>query len=457
MPVNRTPPRPVEIRNRSLSAGNRNKRKAEGSAEKERKSRSTTKKPNTSKDLSSQVNNSKSPATKTSSQVNKHKSPATKTSSQVKLFTKPSKPPSETHCGRCNKKFDDDNCVFCECCKYWFHAACVNLTVEEISAFTLLGPKAHWYCENCDAGAKELYMQHVEFKSRLDRFEESVNTVKAEQSAMCSDIEKLKVDTEKDRENIKSLDSTTKSLKVVTLSNADSIKSYNEALENLKKEVEDNKTQTATNSEKLNSLKTTILKEVNETLKLKVSECMKEINLDQQFPLLPTSTEKGDQNPPAVQERITQFRELVNDQCAEHEEIMKRKLQLMIFNLKEAANPEADKQQTYDLLNLLQIDEEIKIENLTRMGKSREGKHKPIRITLGNLSSKRKILAKASKLRDVPDGDRFARVYIKPNLTVRQWQESKNLMEDLRIRKLAEPNKMLKISKGKIVKVQNNQ
>ena len=144
---------------------------------------------------------------------------------------------------------------------------------------------------------------------------------------------------------------------------------------------------------------------------------------------------------------------MIND----HEEIMKRKLQLMIFNLKEAANPEADKQQTHDLLNLLQIDEEIKIENLTRMGKSREGKHKPIRITLGNLSTKRKILAKASKLRDVPDGDKFARVYIKPNLTVRQWQDSKNLMEDLRVRRLAEPNKMLKITKGKIVEVQNNQ
>ena len=69
----------------------------------------------------------------------------------------------------------------------------------------------------------------------------------------------------------------------------------------------------------------------------------------------------------------------------------------MLFNLKEAGTAEADKQQTKDLLNLLNIDEEIVIEDLVRMGKPREGKPKPIQ----SVSVKRKILAKTPKLRDM--------------------------------------------------------
>ena len=128
----------------------------------------------------------------------------------------------------------------------------------------------------------------------------------------------------------------------------------------------------------------------------------------------------------------------------------------MIFNLKEAGTAEADKQQVYDLLNLLQIDEQIQIEDMTRMGKQKEGKHKPIRITVQDVSVKRKILAKATKLREVPSTDKFAFVYIKPNLTIQQWKDSKNLNEDLRTRRLAEPTKTLKIFRGKIIEVRPN-
>ena len=177
------------------------------------------------------------------------------------------------------------------------------------------------------------------------------------------------------------------------------------------------------------------------------------MNLD--FP--PLALSNNAQAPtPATQEKIVQFREFVNSQCAEHDEIMKRKCQLMIFNLKEAGTAEADKKQVHDLLALLQLDEQPQIEDLVRMGKSREGKHKPIRITVNNVSIKRKILAKATKLRDVPDGDTFSRVYIKPNLTVQQWKESKNLSEELRARRLEDPTKSLKIHRGKIIEVRPN-
>ena len=442
MPVERTPPKVTNSRDRSLSA-RPEKRKLEHSAEKERKSRSTSK---------------SRQQTDSSSKVNKRISlpQPSKPTSQVKTLTKPVKPPTDTHCGKCDTEFND-NCVLCECCKYWYHAACVDLTAGEIAAFTLLGPKAHWYCERCDAGAKELYMQHVEFKTRLDKIEKTVSDVKAEHSAMNSDISKLQEDATKDREDIEVCLKDNKAFKIITASNTESIKYTKDSIDELKTDINNAKTQQAVNTEKLNNLNTIVRNEVSEIIKTQVEECIKEINLDRQFPLLPTRNDSNEPAPPAVQEKITQFRKFVNEQCAERDEILKRKQQLMIFNLKEAATPEADKQQTHELLNLLNIDEENTIENMTRMGKSREGKHKPIRITLGNLSTKRKILASAPKLREVPEGDRFAKVYIKPNLTVNQWKESKNLMENLRVRRLAEPNKTMKIFKGKIIVVPNNQ
>ena len=153
--LSRTPPIKYQ-RDRSLSAGrsgNSNKRKAEGSAEKERKSRSQSKKPNISrefKQVNEKIIHDKS---NSSQQVNKNKTtPKTKTGKR---------PPSETHCSGCGIVFDDDNCMLCSCCRRWFHATCVNLTADEITAFTLLGDKAHWYCDNCDAGAKELFEQNV--------------------------------------------------------------------------------------------------------------------------------------------------------------------------------------------------------------------------------------------------------------------------------------------------------
>ena len=443
---NRTPPK-QQHRDRSLSCGRPGqpyKRKAEGgSAEKERKSRSSSKKPNISKS-SSQVNadtnNINSPPVLNLNQVNAQPHSPKPVKSKVGK-----KPASDTHCSGCGKIFDDDNCVLCECCKRWYHATCVDLTVDEIKAFALLGPKAHWFCENCDAGAKELYEQHVEFKTRLDKFEKAIESVNVQQSDMKSSIAKLQRDSSNDRKNIETIYDDTTTLKVQEAANSSKIKANSESVVKMRKDITDLEETQKANTEKLKNIK--------ETIKTEVNDIITKLNLNQ-FPPLVTTDDNTDAAPPAVKEKLTQFRQMVNTQCAERDEIMKRKCQLMIFNLKEPGTAEADKQQVYDLLNILQIDEQIQIEDLTRMGKQREGKHKPIRITVQNVTVKRKILAKATKLRDIPSTDKFA--YIKPNLTIQQSKDSKKLNEDLRTRRLAEPTKTLKIYRGKIIEVRPN-
>ena len=153
---------------------------------------------------------------------------------------KPKKPTAESHCKTCNVAFDDDNCVMCECCKAWHHAACVGLTEDEIAAFALLGPKAHWYCDKCDAGAKELYVQHVEFKSRLDKLEKTVSDVKSDNKTLNKDISKLKSDTKKDREDIDQLFADNKNIKIENKTNSDLVKNIDQSVTELKAQQAEN-------------------------------------------------------------------------------------------------------------------------------------------------------------------------------------------------------------------------
>ena len=307
---NRTPPK-SQHRDRSLSAGRPGyKRKAEGSAEKERKSRSSSKKRNISKETD-QVNADTKNTDTSKSKISEQVKVSTNTSKTAKMSTG-RKPASDTHCSGCGEKFDDDNCVLCECCKRWFHATCVDLTADEITAFTLLGPKAHWYCDNCDAGAKELYEQHVEFKTRLDKMEKTVNHVSAEQSGIKENIKQIQNDLTKDRDDINAIYEDTSSLKVREIANNSKIKANSEAVSKIKTDIVKIETQQKSNTEKLSNIKATIRSEVSEMVKEQVVEHIKGLNLE--FPPL-TVANNAEAPTPETQEKISKFREFVNSQC----------------------------------------------------------------------------------------------------------------------------------------------
>ena len=154
----------------------------------------------------------------------------------------------------------------------------------------------------------------------------------------------------------------------------------------------------------------------------------------------------------------TRLSKAVQEEISEREEIQKRKNQLLILNLKESKSENEDRQKLKDLFGLLKLNQEVNIKEAIRLGeKRRDNKQRFLKVTLEDLSVKREILAKATSLRNVPDDSDYAKVYIKPNLTVKQNEQSKNLQEELRARRLAEPTKKLKISKGRIIEVTNNQ
>ena len=66
---------------------------------------------------------------------------------------------------------------------------------------------------------------------------------------------------------------------------------------------------------------------------------------------------------------------------------------------------------------------------------------------------KRKILSKATTLRQLPDDDKYAKVYIRPDLTPKQQEDSKNLWEALKTQRSEDPGNLYKIKTGRIIKV----
>ena len=84
----------------------------------------------------------------------------------------------------------------------------------------------------------------------------------------------------------------------------------------------------------------------------------------------------------------------------------------------ESKSKTEDRNKLQDLFSLLKLNQEVRIKEAIRLGeKRRDGKHRFLRVTLEDLSMKRDILAKATSLRNVPEGHDLHKVYIKPNLT----------------------------------------
>lgn len=137
----------------------------------------------------------------------------------------------------------------------------------------------------------------------------------------------------------------------------------------------------------------------------------------------------------------------------EQEDIQSRKLQLMIHNLEEVNELEEDAQQIQALIGKLNIGEEVQLNDIRRMGNADPAKIRLTRIAVQSLSVKRKILAKAKRLRELPETDKFAKVYIRPDLTVKQQKESKNLYDTLQQKRREDPYTHYKIQKGKIITV----
>ena len=388
-------------------------------------------------------------------------------------------------CPTCSGIFDkDDSAVHCGCCTFWFHAKCQDLTEPQITAFKILGDKAAFFCKNCNAGAKELYRHSLILKERIDNAEKEIETVKSNQKTNTAKIKtlesihaKIRVDVDVVTNDLKSAQTSIKTLQ-------------NESKTEFKDKLAKNTESIDQMKTKLNSVEDNIIKRVESMIDAKVDEKMKtlkavpeipDINLDEvinkkldeklsdergsvhttinrkvtesvanaNFPQLPVADMEVDgENPNRIKVPRT-FASAVQQVSKEMDEIQRRKLQLVFINLEEAGSADADKKMVQDILDILEVYPEVT--DVTRIGRPSRDKPRLIRVSLQNLADKRTILSRATKLRDIPHDHKYAKVYIKPNLTPQQQEASKNLHLQLKAVRLKHPNTTYKINKGQIV------
>ena len=145
---------------------------------------------------------------------------------------------------------------------------------------------------------------------------------------------------------------------------------------------------------------------------------------------------------------------VVNEALKEKEDIQNRKMNLVIHNLEEPTDDATEDALLKTLINdKLGIEDEITMTDITRLGNRRDdGLPRMLKIELQTLSMKRKILSCATKLRQLPEQDKFAKVFVKPDLTKKQQQESKNLYEILKKTRIDDPDNRYKIYRGNIIR-----
>ena len=131
----------------------------------------------------------------------------------------------EEICRLCNSGFSaDDSCIYCGCCRSWFHASCQDITEEEITAFRILKKLAHYFCPQCSVGASEIYKAQVRCKERIDNLEKRVEDIIEDKDEIKADVTSIKSQQSKNKSSIKTLETIHKTLRKDVDENSSSIK-----------------------------------------------------------------------------------------------------------------------------------------------------------------------------------------------------------------------------------------
>ena len=149
-------------------------------------------------------------------------------------------------------------------------------------------------------------------------------------------------------------------------------------------------------------------------------------------------------------------RELVRDEMYERDQIQLKKNNLMILNLEEPTQRQGEEEDIRRINEIIstKLNLTITINNAKRLGTYNTEKPRPVRVTLDRIDIKKQILQKAVTLRQLNEDDEYALVYIRPDLTKKQLEASKNLYTELRKKREEHPTQTWKIFKGEIIEVE---
>ena len=140
----------------------------------------------------------------------------------------------------------------------------------------------------------------------------------------------------------------------------------------------------------------------------------------------------------------------------EYRDMERRKWNLIVFNVPEPKSTESSQRKVEffnSLIDHIGIDP-VDVTNVVRLGAKTSDKLRPLRVQLNNLGHRRSVLANAKKLRN-SSSDIFKRIYINPDLSVKERQAQKKLRSELARRKENGETDIF-IRRGRIMKPLNS-
>ena len=313
-----------------------------------------------------------------------------------------------TKCGTCNKEVaDTDKALECEVCLDWYHIRCQKVTIRLYEALKSADDEdgCSWFCSFCRRGAKKLQLEVIALKREQLELKETVGNLATTLDVHTKDIDELKVHADSQ------VSTSTKLRKDLT---ATEIK-----VSKLEEQLQEH---TAATEKKVDKL---------------------EEQLQEHTHTAGAQFTAGNTGP----KEITQAQ--LRRELSELEDINMRKKNLIFYNFPETESEEMDVEAVKTLIkeefNLI-----IEPQGSKRFGKPAENKIRLLKVEFKSLGDKKQVLGKATELR-LSNNDNFKRVYIRPDMTSKQLAESKNLKEQLTLRREAEPEKKFTIRRGEIV------
>ena len=329
---------------------------------------------------------------------------------------------NKSTCIKCNKEclekpetFEEQS-IDCDCCQQWYHVTCAEMSEGKHDAISNF--KLKWYCFHCDMGAASLYEMCVSLRSQQME-------LKNEVSGLARRIEKCEVSDAATVNRVSVCEQNTTSLTI-----------------------------------KVNNLKDSVLNEVKAHLSLENTEnnplqTIKRDIITEVKAELGSTSKVPEQTSPwkTVNGPTPQFKDILRQEVREQKELEAIRENLVISGIAESDSI-SDLDKVHKLLKD-EMDIEPQIESIERCGKLRQDQEKPrlLKIRIVNTDTRKKILQKAKNLRDSDCEHIRNSVWIRPDQTRKQQEESKNLRDELRARRLQDPTKTLKIIKGVIQEV----
>ena len=323
--------------------------------------------------------------------------------------------PSNKKCRSCQStlkqkpKIFEETSLRCDVCLNWFHANCAQLEKSKYDAIS--EHELHWFCSNCEIGAGGIFSLCSKLKAEITQLKQQVTNLSNSGNTPNLDA---KLQTMK-QEIISEIKAETPK---VTPEN-DALKIKQQIVRELKAEIAPKKSVSAWNSSSDDSATPDFRQIFSEQLNEQLSE---------------------DKN----------IRKILREQANEDKEIEKIKSNLIISGIKETEGKD-DLDAVKELISA-ELNIEADIASIERCGKKRPDnpQPRPIKLVMNDSANRKQILMKAKTLRDSSNTDTQANVFIRPDQTRRQQEESKNLRDRRRQLMADNPGRTYVIRKNEI-------